>query len=67
MNAAGRSSLLAEPVSMSEPGQPAACCVVLTDAGWRLAWVVGLLKTPFGPIFPKVRDATRASIALNAR
>lgn len=67
MNAALLSELRAEPVPMQHPGQPAASCVVLTEAGWSLAWLVGLRKEPFGPIFLTARAAAAASASLNER
>lgn len=67
MNATMRAALLAEPVPMQQPGQPAASCVVRTDAGWQLAWLIGLSKQPFGPTFSTAREAAQASLQLNER
>lgn len=52
---------------MQQPGQPAASCVVRTDAGWQLAWLIGLSKQPFGPTFSTAREAAQASLQLNER
>lgn len=67
MNAQLRASLMAEAVPMAAPGKPAASCVVLTEAGWRLAWMVGLRKEAFGPSFKSAREAAAASADLNER
>lgn len=67
MNAHLLAELSAIPVPMQGPGHPSAACVVLTEAGWQLAWLIGLRKEPFGPIFPSAREASKASIALNLR